>query len=61
MELLSDALRDRDQVRWEIDMESVIVQMGGPGSCQLDGGNRGSGEMHMQAVIERVWRCTWRP
>jgi len=18
-------------------------------------------EMHMEAVIERVWRCTWRP
>jgi len=27
----------------------------------LGGGDRVSLEMHIEAVIERVWRCNWRP
>jgi hypothetical protein len=27
----------------------------------LRGRDRASLEMHWEAVIERVWRCTWRP
>jgi hypothetical protein len=27
----------------------------------LGGRDRSSLEMHWQAEVERVWRCTWRP
>jgi hypothetical protein len=27
----------------------------------LGGRDRVNSEMHLEAVIERVWRCTWRP
>jgi len=27
----------------------------------LGGCNRASLEMHLEALTERVWRCTWRP
>ena len=30
-------------------------------SCELAGRNRASLEIHLEAIIERVWRCTWRP
>jgi hypothetical protein len=26
----------------------------------LEGHNRGSLEMHLEAVVEQVWRCIWR-
>jgi len=27
----------------------------------LKGENKLNSEMHLEAEIERVWRCTWRP
>jgi len=27
----------------------------------LGGGNGASLRIHLEAMIERVWRCTWRP
>jgi len=29
--------------------------------CELAGRNRASLETHLDTVMERVWRCTWRP
>jgi len=41
-------------------LEAVIVRPCRPWSCKLGGRDRASLEIHLEAVIERVWRCTPR-
>jgi len=50
---------------WRYTGKAVIVQTWRPQSSEfedtLGGYDRASLETHLQAVIERVSRCTWRP
>jgi len=43
---LRDALGGCDRVNWERHLEAKM---------ELNSG------MHLEAMIERVWRCIWRP
>ena len=49
---LRDALWNRDKVNWRLTWR--------PWSCELAGHNRASLEIHLEAMMERVWRCTGR-
>jgi len=44
--------------------QAAIVQAGRyrcwPWSCEVAYCNRASVEIHLEAIIEKVWRCTWR-
>jgi len=51
---LIDALRDRDRAGLEMHLEAMAVRTWRPGSRKF-------GDRHLEAVIDRVWRCTWRP
>jgi len=48
-----------------MQLEAVIMQTWRPYVCEvvdtLGGCDRVSLEMHLEAVIERIWRCTWKP
>jgi hypothetical protein len=56
--LLEDVLRGRDQATLEMQLETersrgLRDELGGCDCASL--------QMQLEAVIEQVWRCTWRP
>jgi len=50
---LGDALGGQDQVTQRCTWRTW--------SCELEGGDQASMEMHLEAKIKLVWRYTWRP
>jgi len=44
----------------EIHLEAMTIWTWRPKSDKCGGRNRGSFERHWTALIEEVWRCTWR-
>jgi len=61
----SPMTQHRDPVNLEMDSEATIVQTWRPKSSHfgdvLGGRDCAKLEIHLEAVIEWVWRCTWRP
>jgi len=48
-----------DRVNLGIHSQAVIVQVWRPWSCELGRHNHQCWQIHSEAAIERVWRCTW--